>query len=441
MKAILTIARRTLAILRSRSFSPRISLSQAARVLTPTLLLLSGVLLTVAQGPFQEAPTGFDNLTNGSVSQNDMDNGHAQFVQVEQPIPDGLGPAYNAVSCVDCHQSIADGGASQVKELRAGHLDHGRFVPATVTLGDGVTQIQQRSLINQRAICTDAVAHLGPDENIRATRLSLSLFGDAFVEAVADADLMAIAEMQAATTHGRVHGEAILVPILEGSGRAVRVGRFGWKNQHGSLLSFASDAYLNEMGITNRFNQTEATTVCNPTSGITEPNNPAKSDNSDDIFTFANFMRGLKAPPQDAALTVSNDARAGADLFNKIGCATCHVSTLHTVPPGTVLNDGTLIVSSALGNLSFHPYGDYLLHDIGTGDGIVQNGPPDTRNKVRTMPLWGLRTRVEFLHDGRAQDLYQAIQHHRNEADAAADQFEVLSASDKARIIAFLKSL
>jgi CxxC motif-containing protein (DUF1111 family) len=443
MELMSILARKTLVNLRSRlrSLFGCISFAQVARALAPALLLIAGVFLAVAQGPFQEAPTGFDNLTNGAVSQGDMDNGHAQFTQVEQPMPDGLGPTYNDTACVACHQSIADGGASQIKELRAGHLEHGMFVPATVTLGDGVTQIQQRSLINQRAICTDAVGQLGPAENIRTTRLSLSLFGDGFVEAVADSDLIAIAQAQVATTHGRVHGEAIRVPILEGSGKAFRIGRFGWKDQHASLLSFASDAYLNEMGITNRFNTIEATTVCNPTSGITEPNNPVKPDNSDDIFTFANFMRGLKAPPQDASQVASNDARAGAELFSKIGCATCHVPTLHTAPPGTVLNDGTLTVSSALGNLSFHPYGDYLLHDIGTGDGIVQNGPPDTRNKVRTMPLWGLRTRVEFLHDGRAQDLYQAIQQHRYEADAAADQFELLSASDKAKIIAFLKSL
>ena len=398
-----------------------------------TLLLTTGLLLAVAQGPFTDAPTGYDNLTNGAVTPSAMDAGHGQFIQVEQPIQDGLGPLFNAVSCVDCHQSIADGGASQVRELRAGHLENGHFVGATITLGDGVTKVGPRSLIDLRAICTDAIGHLTPQDNIRALRLSLSLFGDAFVEAVADADLIAIAQQQIHTTHGRVHGEAIMVPIAEGSGMTVRVGRFGWKDQHASLLSFASDAYLNEMGVTNPFNQTEVTTVCNQ-----DNNTP---NNTDDIFSFTDFMRGLKAPPQDTALATSTDARAGEALFNKIGCATCHVAALNTVAPGTVLNDGSYTVSAAIGNKTIHPFGDYLLHDIGTGDGIVQNGPPDTRNKVRTMPLWGIRTRVEFLHDGRAHDLFQAIRAHENEADASSDQFENLSHEDKAKIIAFLKCL
>jgi CxxC motif-containing protein (DUF1111 family) len=404
------------------------------RTLLGFLLPIVGVvLLGPAEAPLSEAPAGFDNLTNGAVLQNEMDAGHQAFVETEG-IADGVGPTYNATSCISCHQSIADGGASQVKELRAGHMDHERFIPATVTLADGVTQIHGRSLVNQRAICTEAVEQLDPSEDIRATRLSLSLFGDAFVEAVADTDFLAIAREQAITTHGRVHGEAVLVPILEGSGRAMRVGRFGWKDQHASLLSFSADAYLNEMGITNPLQPAEATDICNP-AGIAEPNN------SDDIFKFAAFLRGLKAPPQDTLRANSSDARAGAVLFREIGCETCHVATLNTVPPSTALNDGTFVVPDALGNLRFHPYSDFLLHDIGTGDGIVQNGPPDTRNKVRTMPLWGLRTRVEYLHDGRAQDLYQAIEGHHKEADDAADQFERLDTYGKARIIAFLKSI
>jgi CxxC motif-containing protein (DUF1111 family) len=404
------------------------------RAVVLSLLLTTGLLLAVAQGPFDPAPTGFDNFTNGAVDQGLMSKGHDQFIQVEDPIKDGLGPLFNAVSCVDCHQSIADGGGSQVRELRAGHLQDGQFVGATITLGDGVTKVGPRSLIDLRAICMDAIGQLTPQDNIRALRLSLSLFGDAFVEAVADADLIAIGQKQIQTTNGRVHGEAIMVPIAEGTtGHGMRVGRFGWKDQQASLLSFASDAYLNEMGVTNPFNQTEVTTVCNQ-----DPNNP---NNTDDIFAFTDFMRGLKAPPQDAALAASTDAQAGAALFNQIGCATCHVPALNTVAPGTVLNDGAYTVSGAIGNKTIHPFGDYLLHDIGTGDGIVQNGPRDTRHKVRTMPLWGLRTRVEFLHDGRAHDLYQAIQAHQNEADQASDQFEHLSATEKAKIITFLKSL
>lgn len=396
-------------------------------------VLFSAVCAVVFGSAFTEAPTGFDGLTNGSVGQDAMNTARRQFVEVEDPVPNGLGPLYNAVSCEDCHQSITDGGHSQVRELRAGHLDrHGDFVGATVTLNDGST-VGPRSLINLRAICPEAVGQLSPQENIRALRLSLPLFGDAFVEAVSDEELLRIAKHQHDSTHGEIHGQAIYVDILEGSG-GKRIGRFGWKDQHASLLSFSSDAYLNEMGVTNELNPTEVSLTCNPP-GIAEPNNV------EDITNFTTFMRALKAPPRDEKLAKTLDSQIGADLFERIGCETCHVSTLHTVPAGTILNGGFYTVSGFIGDKVFHPYGDFLLHDIGTGDGIVQNGPQNTRNKIRTMPLWGIRTRVEFLHDGRASDLYEAIHHHRGEAEDARERFDLLPAEQKAKVVHFLKSL
>src|SRR6266851_8961444 len=146
-----------------------------------------------------EAPDGFDGLTNGSVLQADMDAASMQFQEVEAPVPDGLGPVFNDVSCVSCHQSPATGGASQILEFRAGHYDSSRpswfqernhegdtngstgtFVAATAITANG-TPIPHRSLINQRAICPDAVEHLTNVDNVHASRLSLGLFGDAFV--------------------------------------------------------------------------------------------------------------------------------------------------------------------------------------------------------------------------------------------------------------------
>ena len=397
------------------------------------VLLTLALSVAVLGSVFVEAPSGFDGLTNGSVDQATMDQAHDQFAEIEAANHNGLGPLYNAVSCLDCHQSVADGGHSQVRELRAGHLDsRGAFVGATLTLNDGST-VGPRSLIDLRAVCPEAVGQLNPRENIRALRLSLPLFGDGFVEAVADDELLRISKKQYESTRGEIQGQAIYVNISEGKG-GKRIGRFGWKDQQASLLSFSSDAYLNEMGVTNNFNPTEVTETCNPP-GAPEPNN------MDDIFDFATFMRALKAPPRDEALANSQDARLGAGFFEQIGCQTCHVGTLRTVPAGTKLNGGDYKVSPAIGDKVFHPYGDFLLHDIGTGDGIVQNGPQNTRNKVRTMPLWGLRTRVEFLHDGRALDLSEAIRDHRGEADNVRERFERLPTGQKAWVIAFLKSL
>src|ERR1700730_6023894 len=232
-------------------------------------LLAIGITISAQQVP--EAPAGFDGMTNGSVVQADMDAALAQFIQIEAPVPDGLGPVFNDVSCVNCHQSQAVGGAAQVLEFRAGHNDRtrpdwfqerrhrgdtdgstGTFVAATAITADG-TPIPNRSLINQRATCPDAQEHVTDVDNIRATRLSLAIFGDGLVEAVPDATFVAIA--------ARNHGEAIQVPVLEASTTVTEVGKFGWKDQHSSLLSFASDAYVNEMGITNQLNPVESTTV------------------------------------------------------------------------------------------------------------------------------------------------------------------------------------
>jgi CxxC motif-containing protein (DUF1111 family) len=172
---------------------------------------------------------------------------------------------------------------------------------------------------------------------------------------------------------------ATFVPILEAPG-VQRVGRFGWKDQHASLLSFAGDAYLNEMGITNRLQPKEVTTVSNPPvtpssqpdpNKVTEPNSlPDPADgNREDIDHFARFMRAMKVPPRDASKD-SPIVMRGSALFQSIGCAKCHQATMVTLPAGTAINGGTFVVTSALGDKTIHPYSDFLLHNVGTGDGI-----------------------------------------------------------------------
>ena len=397
--------------------------------------------ITIPAQQVQEAPAGFDGMTNGSVAQNVMDDASSQFQEIEAPTPNGLGPAFNDVSCVSCHLSQAVGGAAQILEYRAGHNDPSRpgwsrerrhrgdtngstgtFVAATAITANG-TPVPNRSLINQMAICSDGVEHVTDVDNIRATRLALGLFGDAFVEAVPDAALLAIAN--------RNHGEAIMVDVLESPGTQ-EVGRFGWKTQHASLLSFASDAYVNEMGITNTLNPTEAMTVCQPATGTQEPNN------TDDIDTFTTFMRALKVPPRGP---ITADVIAGQAIFEKIGCAGCHVETMTTAPAGTAIHGAFYVVPDAIGGKTFHPFGDFLLHDVGTGDGIVQNGPPDTQYKVRTMPLWGLRTRTQLLHDASAGTYSEAIYRHEHEAADEASNFRRLSPAHKALLYQFLGSL
>jgi CxxC motif-containing protein (DUF1111 family) len=405
------------------------------RLTVVLLFVLPFVLASAAtqQQQFTEAPTGFDDQTNGAVDPSSFTAAETVFAEVEQITPDGLGPVYNAQSCRECHQNVVTGGPSQVSELRAGHQDaKGNFVGATLTLRDG-SILGPRSLINQRAICADAQGYVPERENIRAARMSLSLLGDGFVEAVPDDELKDIAAKQAQATNGRIHGEWVEVPVLEGG--TLAVGRFGWKDQHASLLSFAGDAYVNEMGITNRLFSSESTTLCNP-AGIAEPN-----DQNNDIENFAKFMRATKAPPRDQSLASSPDAAAGAALFDKIGCTTCHVATLTTAPPGTTINGSTFTLPDALGNKMFHPYGDFLLHDIGTGDGIVQTGGQETARKIRTVPLWGTRVRPQKMHDGASLTFEDAIRRHRGEAEETSERFRFLTPQQKYQFLTFLRSL
>jgi len=407
-------------------------------------------LAGVAQQAPTEAPAGFDTptlaLNPGSQS---ISNGIAQppgdayaldQTRFEQnhDASTGLGPVFNARACADCHQNPVSGGASQFTEVRAGHKDaNGNFVAATVPINDGANTIANRSIINDRALIPQAQEHIPDTENIRALRAALNTLGDGFVEAIDDRVLESIAEHQVEVSEGRIHGEAVEVPVLESPGQS-RIGRFGWKDQHSSLLSFVGDAYLNEMGVTNRLRPKDVTTVGKITS---DPEDTPDNLGLADIDHFAQFVRGTKVPPRDAVLSATPAAEEGQSIFERIGCATCHVSTFVTAPAGTVINGGAFTVPEALGNKIIHPYSDFLLHDIETGDGIVQNPPQDTANKLRTVPLWGLRMHPRHMHDLLSLTLENAIERHGGEAEHVRNRFRELSRQDKQALFAFLNSL
>jgi CxxC motif-containing protein (DUF1111 family) len=143
---------------------------------------------------------------------------------------------------------------------------------------------------------------------------------------------------------------------------------------------------------------------------------------------------------------VTEAAIAGSKIFDRIGCAICHVRTLRTAPAGTAVNGGTLIVAKRLGDRDIHPFSDFLLHDVGTGDGIVQNIRPQdydesTANKFRTAPLWGLRYRDWLMHDGKSTTYQQAIMHHSGEATEVIQRYGKLTPVEKEQLRQFLDSL
>ncbi|HEY6943614.1 MAG TPA: di-heme oxidoredictase family protein [Candidatus Acidoferrum sp.] len=414
--------------------------------------------------PLPEAPTGFDNKTNGLVDDATHAADQAKFDETEA-IADGLGPLYNAQSCRECHQNPTSGGSSQVSELRVGHRGPGgKFENPEIPINRGAEIIKDRSLVNDRAICPNAafpsteIQERVPDsEKIRTFRVSVNLLGDGFVEAVPDQTFVDLAAEQCKKNQKKICGQVLYVPIVEAPG-TTGVGRFGWKDQQASLLSFAADAYLNEMGITSRLQPDEVTNLCNT---VSEPNDKPGPDGLADIDHFARFVRATEAPARDDQLAASSKAREGAGLFNKVGCDICHVQTLTTAPAGTSINGGTFTVPDALGGKQFHPYGDFLLHNVGTGDGIVQSmtehygkkmysitwknlSIPEfesTANKIRTAPLWGVRLHSRLMHDGASVTLLDAILRHGGEAKHVTEKFRKLKPSEKEALLEFLRSL
>src|SRR5437773_3846554 len=370
-----------------------------------------------------EAPAGFDNLTNGfTADQLAFDTDRGIFEEVET-IDDGLGPVYNAQSCAECHQNPVTGAISQITEVRAGHFDGVNFIDHP-----------GGSLINDRAIDASIQERVLGGNEVRTFRTSLNTLGDGFVEAIDSNTLVAISNGQPSG----MRGQFIEVPVLEANG-LVRGGRFGWKNQHASLLSFSADAYLNEMGFTSPLQPTENTSNGNSTAAFDTVPDP--DNDGADVEAFARFMRSTKAPPRDTALAATADAQAGASLFNQVGCNLCHVRSITTAPAGTVINRGAFTVPAALGNKVIHPFGDFLLHNVGTGDGIVQNGGQSTRNKVRTAPLWGVRSRGRLMHDGETLNRNEAILRHAGEATGVINNYRNLTTNQKNQLITFLNSL
>jgi CxxC motif-containing protein (DUF1111 family) len=399
-----------------------------------------------------EAPAGFDGGSNGFAEEFcanqdqlvDSPNSpmipaaECSFEAAEEEftgpetVADGLGPIFNAAGCGECHSSNPGfdpdnfdrklvGATSEITEKRAAFYD-----------GRTYRDHPGGSLIHNRSLRSYQQERVLPGHNVIAVRATLSVLGDGFVEAIDNDTLREIADRQPS----RQRGQIINVPVAERPG-STRIGRFGHKAQQASLVSFSADAYVNEMGITSPLQPDELTFNGVP---VEDPV-PGLDDEGVDVELFALFMRSTKVPPVDEALAATDDARAGRQIFNGIGCATCHTPTIVTAPPGALINGGALKVASALGNKIIHPFSDFLLHDVGTGDGIIQNGGPSTRNKIRTAPLWGVRLRGRLMHDQLSFSLEDAIRRHGNQGASARSKFFNLRSSDKRRLLAFLSSL
>lgn len=341
---------------------------------------------------------------------------------------DGLGPIFNQTSCASCHNSPVGGPGNQTVTV-FGMLDKkGGFNPLA-NLGG--------SLLQAQALNDACLEIVPPEANITSLRVTNGSLAYGFVEAIPDSALLDNQKQQDESIRGKAH----MVYNFEDETDQLHVGRFGWKAQIASILTFSSDASLNEMGLTNRFLPIENAPNGNEElletyDTVSDPEDVSDSDGFDFIDRVTDFQRLLAPPPQ-----TPQSGMSGEFIFNQIGCVDCHTKTF-------VTSNGSSIMEPLRGQ-TIHPYSDFLLHDMGiSGDGIAQGNA--TGRELKTPPLWGLAYRTPLWHDGRIDignfetRMAAAISEHGSfgsQGQSSAGAFNQLSSTEKAQLFAFLKSL
>ena len=369
---------------------------------------------------------------------------------------DGLGPLFNANSCSACHPDDGRGRPP----LKPGELGVGAVLFASPQDSDGAphpvygAQIQDQAIPGvapEAALVLDErIEHgrypdgsgyelvrlvprleraaYGPLGELRMSlRVGPQLIGGGLLEAVDDATILALADPDDRDGDG-ISGRAHIV-----AASAPRVGRFGWKASQPTLDAQVMAALAADMGITNPMhpgeNPTAAQAIDAPAGG--EPEAEAHK-----VGRIAHYCRVLAVPAQRGVGTP--EIERGRGLFADAGCTKCHVPTLRTgnASPIVLLRD-----------VEFHAFTDLLLHDMGEGLADDRRDGDANGREWRTPPLWGVglieavNGHTRLLHDGRARSIEEAVLWHGGEAQGARDRFAAMPASDRAALIAFLKSL
>ena len=392
-----------------------------------------------------------------------------------------LGPIFNNRGCAACHWQPSMGGSGEaISEIRVRDNPSGgpvHLFAADNCLRGGAQQQGSNSvftagLMSMPLGCqiSDPNCNLSPCQkaeltattfstdlpmcdptsqafanggNCTAERQSTPLFGLGLVEAVPDATLIALAASEPADIRG--------IPKMLQELGSTRVGRFGWKDDGATLRGFAVLATSNELGLTTPDNPVEVSTCAMGESqfGVSLEDSASPEDTIDatgraKLDRMVDFIRALSPPPR---LAETHSAKLGGAIFEQLGCAGCHVENLRTasnpaafVPTTTGGVPITPSLNRALANKEIHPFSDFLLHDMGSlGDGISSGAAGPTM--MRTAPLWGLRAKARYLHDGRAEDIPTAISLHDGQAASAAAAFKQLSADQQQELLDFLDSI
>ena len=437
-----------------------------------TTAVLGGAITGCAsppEGPAEVATSTTEQAVIGDalagITAADFAAAKAAFNTVEG-IDDGLGPIFNEKACGNCHTQGAAGGAGVQIERRFGRFDNGIFNSLS-NEGGSLRQLFSLGTFTGASgqTCTVPVEQEPADATVHNVgRLTTPLFGLGLVDSLPDSAFDAVVANEPSTVRGTVNRVTVLLPDPHDASQSVgstRVGRFGWKAGVPNLVQFAADAYLNEMGITTQhcINGVSILTFATESkpNGIAQPAGcddrgpggpgiPVGTDDGvgscagglteiqDDVELFTDFMTFLAPPPADGTID-PGVAIQGAAAFANAGCAGCHFPGPYTTPSAPA--------NGVPGSTNFFPFSDFALHDMGTlGDHIGNDGDTVAQTqRMRTAPLWGLRFRTKFLHDGRAKSVTAAIQAHAGQGAAAASAFNALSSSDRSALLRSLNAI
>jgi CxxC motif-containing protein (DUF1111 family) len=377
------------------------------------LLILAGLGTECLSRRYSVLPVAFaqSDVTNGlyfgeplpaltAQEEYDYVAGFKLFVKVWNP-DEGLGARFNAKSCVTCHRIPLPGGSGTTPDTFVLHI-----VGMKDKAGGSVFQrfeLDANNSQRDRTIPTGA--------KVRKTQ---PMFGLGLLESVPVTELIKRAD-PTDKDHDGVKGHLATI--------GDQYGRFGWKGDVATIEQFVRNALEVEMGFDRR--------LLVPSHHQPLPPSIPQANGFDPklVDQLASFIRFLAAPP---TAQLDQYALQGRQLFERIGCAICHVPTLVT---GSVK-------SEALSRKVIHPYSDLLLHDMGPAldEGIPQGNV--SSREFRTAPLWGLNfTGPPYLHDGRALTLGEAIEAHDGEAKSSADHFRLLTLTERQNLLHFLRSL
>ena len=392
---------------------------------------------------------------------------------VQGTLPDtegGLGPRFNLDSCAGCHAQPNIGGSSPALNpqiavaKKAGATNE---IPSFITADGPIREarfkynpdgspdggVHALFTISGRSDASGCFLSQ-PDfrtavatQNV-AFRIPTPTFGLGLIEAIDDDTILANLQANAATKQSLgIRGKAniFMTGRSNASGNDGTITRFGWKAQNKSLEMFSGEAYNVEQGVTSDLFPQERDEANGCRFNAT-PESPTHFDSLNplevpsDVVKFAVFMR-LLAPATPSPDSFSNGSIVqGRKQFENAGCALCHTPTLHTGKSSVAALQGKEV--NLFSDLSLHNMGPNLADSISQGNAAG--------DEFRTAPLWGLGTRIFFLHDGRTKDLLAAIQAHASagagvippsEANQVVANFNALNDIDKQNVLNFLRSL